>query len=163
MFQDIIKYVEELSNNKDANSKNFERGILICLNEITYCLILKMWRLKSEISRENIQNMIKGKSEEEKEDILERLIIDIPNTAEFTYSLNKAEENALKTMKLSEKLNPSDELRITIAINLACIFIEKGEYENAYEILAELESTPYVVENVLGSVLNEISLIKVHQ
>ncbi|MCK4260665.1 MAG: hypothetical protein KAX49_16935 [Halanaerobiales bacterium] len=161
MIQEIIKYVQDKPSIVKNVYENQDQGIVACFNEITCSLIYKSWQSKYFLSVEKIEKELIGKTEIEKEDIVKKMIL--RDDGEHTDVINEAKSNAKETMKRSKALNPSDVLNIVTSANLACVLIEIKELDEAYKIFSKLAKNPYVIENFLASVFNEIALIKTYQ
>ncbi len=159
IFYEILeiskKEIEE-AKRKEDNYDSRSRGIIYCLVNITISLIFKSKQKNYPLEVIRIENRIKNMQMDDLNQIKE-VLKRVHLTAEVSTELNTAEKHILEAIRLAEKYHFKD-YELLSKLNYSCVLIEKDKYNEVIEILEQLKSEEYIINNILGNVLNELGL-----
>ncbi len=150
--QTEVKKAEE----KNVPADNFIKGIISYMNEITINLIFKSRQKKYPFQVKRIENRIK-QMDLANIDEIQKEFNKVYYINEINHDLVEAENYINEALSIARK-HHFNELELVSTINYACILIEKEDYSEALKILENIVEEEYVIENCLGSVLNELGI-----
>ncbi len=81
----------------------------------------------------------------------------IQSVSEVNNELIEARKYINEALRMAQQCGLKD-MEVACLHNFACILVESEEYVEALRILEEIQDEPYIRENLLGNVLNEVAI-----
>lgn len=155
VFELIEQEVDEAEKN-DLPKEEYLRWIIYILLQMGISLVFKsrqkyypiiVQRSEKRFKQMNLRDVNKVRTELEKV----KVITDVNN------ELLEAKKYVNEALRMAQQYLFKD-LELACLLNYACILVESEEYSDALHILNKIKDEVYIVENLLGNVLNEIAI-----
>ncbi len=148
------KQVENLSEQGLPTEKSL-LGIVYCLNNITISLIYmsrqKHYPQITRLNEKRLKEMGLDSIDEIKKELNDRI------SNRNTMELAEAERYIQEALEMCDEMQLTD-LKYYSLLNYACVLSEEEEYRESLKILESIVQEEYVIENMLGYVLNEMAI-----